>query len=211
MKRLMLSAVLACAAAAAGCQSTSTGENPAVHHHENMWAAVNKATATLSPTASGPTVKGTVTFTDVEGGVKVEGTVSGLAPDSVHAFHIHEFGDISGAVNAEGKIDGMSAGSHYNPAKMVHGGPDSPQHHAGDLGNIKADGTGTAKIDETIHGLSVAGMVNPIIGRGVVIHESPDDLKTDPTGGAGKRIAVGVIGIAKSVGAPPAIGTRPAK
>jgi superoxide dismutase, Cu-Zn family len=220
MKRFVLSAVLVCAAAAAGCQSTST--TPAGQQHGSMWTSVTKATAVISPTmmtmASLPTtgtvsgagtlvagkIAGTVMFTDVEGGVKIEGTITGLEPNSTHAFHIHEFGDIA-------STDGMSTGPHYNPMHMHHGGPDSAEHHAGDLGNIKADATGTAKVDATIQGISVAGMTNPILGRGVVVHAGPDDLKTDPTGNAGGRIAVGVIGIAKSVGSPPAIGTRPAK
>jgi Cu-Zn family superoxide dismutase len=175
-----------------------------------MWTSITKATATVSPTATGGAIKGTVTFTDVDGGVKIEGAVSGLAPDSTHAFHIHEFGDISGVANAEGKVDGMSTGPHYNPGHMKHGGPDAAERHAGDLGNIKADATGTAKIDTTIKGISVAGMTNPIIGRGVVIHAGVDDFKTDPTGNAGGRIGVGVIGIAKVAVPAPAIGTRPA-
>ena len=36
-----------------------------------------------------------------------------------------------------------------------------------------------------------------IIGRGVIVHEKADDLKSQPTGDAGGRVACGVIGIAK--------------
>ena len=93
MKRVLAVAVIACAAVAAGCQTTGSSSGDMAHHHGSMWTTVTKATVTISPTATGGSLKGTVTFTDVEGGVKVEGTVSGLTPDSTHAFHIHEFGD----------------------------------------------------------------------------------------------------------------------
>jgi Cu-Zn family superoxide dismutase len=38
---------------------------------------------------------------------------------------------------------------------------------------------------------------NSIIGRSVILHQNEDDLKTQPTGNAGPRIACGVIGVAK--------------
>jgi Cu-Zn family superoxide dismutase len=44
--------------------------------------------------------------------------------------------------------------------------------------------------------LSFSG-ASSIIGRGLVVHEKVDDLKTQPTGNAGGRLAVGVIGVAK--------------
>ena len=32
----------------------------------------------------------------------------------------------------------------------------------------------------------------------MIVHANPDDLKTQPTGNAGGRVACGVIGVAKS-------------
>ena len=160
--------------------------------HENMWATVKDAVAVIYPT-KGNSVSGTIHFTDVVAygaeGVHIWGTVTGLEPNSTHAIHIHEFGDQTSA-------DGMSAGGHFNPEKHQHGAPGSGEHHAGDLGNIKADGAGNATIDLTVKDISVAGMKDPVIGRGVVIHAKADDFG-QPVGNAGGRIGVGVIGVAK--------------
>ena len=67
--------------------------------------------------------------------------------------------------------------------------------HVGDMGNIKASANGIAKLDYVDTRMSFAGM-NSIIGRGVIVHEKPDDYK-QPTGNAGGRVAAGTIGIAK--------------
>ena len=44
--------------------------------------------------------------------------------------------------------------------------------------------------------LSLHG-AHSILGRGVVVHEKADDLKSQPAGNAGGRLAVGVVGVAK--------------
>ena len=41
------------------------------------------------------------------------------------------------------------------------------------------------------------GGPSSIIGRGLIVHEKADDLKTQPTGNAGGRVAGGVIGVGK--------------
>lgn len=149
--------------------------------------ARTKAIAVIAP-ASGSQVKGSVTFTQEGGGVRVMATLSGLAP-GVHGFHIHEFGDVSAA-------DGTSAGVHFNPAELPHAGPDAANRHLGDLGNITADSAGNATLDRVDAHLSLSGP-NTIIGRSVVVHDKADDMATQPTGNAGARIGVGVIGLAK--------------
>jgi Cu-Zn family superoxide dismutase len=67
-------------------------------------------------------------------------------------------------------------------------------HHAGDLGNVTADASGKAHLDWKGK-LSLAGK-DSIIGRSVVVHEKEDDLKTDPSGNSGARIACGAINAA---------------
>ena len=90
---------------------------------------------------------------------KVTGSVTGLKPGN-HGFHIHQFGDYSAGC--------VSAGPHFNPAGKEHGGPADAERHAGDLGNIVADGTGTATIDITDAQIPLSGP-DGIIGRSVVV------------------------------------------
>jgi len=59
------------------------------------------------------------------------------------------------------------------------------------------DASGNAKLDYVDHQISLANDAKSAIGRSVVVHAKPDDLKTQPSGDAGGRIACGVIGWAK--------------
>jgi Cu-Zn family superoxide dismutase len=151
-------------------------------------AAVTKAVAVLSPLGSSG-VTGTVTFTKADGGVRVQAQLKGLKPGD-HGFHIHEFGDCSAP-------DGTSAGGHFNPAGEPHAGPHDAQRHTGDMGNVTAGADGGASVDYVDPRASFDG-ANDILGRGVIVHEKGDDLKTQPTGNAGARVACGVIGVAKA-------------
>lgn len=149
--------------------------------------SIEKAIAVLHPT-EGSTVRGIVTFSAVEGGIQIVADVDGLAPGK-HGFHIHEFGDCSGP-------DGKTAGGHFNPENAPHGGPESPQRHVGDLGNLTADESGHAHYERVDNLIAFSGS-HSIIGRAVIIHQDEDDLQSQPTGAAGARLACGVIGIAK--------------
>lgn len=154
-------------------------------------APVTEAIASMIPT-KGSDVKGWVKFTSENGKVKVEAELTGLTPGD-HGFHIHEFGVWS--------EDGMASGGHYNPTNQPHAGHDAEARHVGDLGNITADENGVAKLTLEDSGLRFWGPTS-ILGRGVVVHEKADDLKTQPTGDAGGRLAIGVIGVAKTGEAP---------
>ncbi|HSB48030.1 MAG TPA: superoxide dismutase family protein, partial [Burkholderiales bacterium] len=66
--------------------------------------------------------------------------------------------------------------------------------HGGDLGNLNFGADGTAKVNFVVGDISVSSsQANGIIGRAVIVHADRDDLKTDPTGNAGGRVACGVI------------------
>jgi Cu-Zn family superoxide dismutase len=155
----------------AACASTTDSAGPT-------------AKATLRP-ASGSNVSGALTFTQVgPNRVRVTGEVTGHSAGA-KGFHIHEKGDCSAP-------DAMSAGGHFNPAKTRHGGSPTTGH-AGDMANIEFDSYGKASVNRVIEGISVGRDANGIVGRAVVVHMQPDDLKTDPTGNAGGRAACGVI------------------
>ncbi len=152
---------------------------------------VVSAVAVVRPLGTGK-VMGVVHFTpDGANKVKVVADITGLEPDSQHAFHIHEFGDCTDPA-------GKSAGGHYNPDKHEHGKPTDPadKRHPGDMGNLTADATGKAHLEVTMDGISVNGVTAPILGRSIIIHAKADDF-SQPVGNAGDRIACGVIGIAR--------------
>jgi superoxide dismutase, Cu-Zn family len=146
---------------------------------------MTKAAAQLE-SKSGSQVTGMVTFTRVGDEIQVVADIQNLKPGK-HGFHIHEKGDCSAA-------DAASAGAHFNPTMKHHGGPANLEHHTGDLGNIEADASGKAHLDWKGK-LSFSGKES-IIGRSVVVHEKEDDLKTDPSGNSGARVACGTINAA---------------
>lgn len=143
------------------------------------------ALAVVNPT-QGNSAMGTIYFTKVSDGVKVQGEISGLKP-GIHGFHIHEKGDCSAP-------DAASAGSHYDPTKkMPHGAPTSTQRHMGDFGNITANASGVAKVSFTDRTITLDGP-DSIVGHGLIVHADSDDLTSQPAGKAGARVACGVIG-----------------
>ena len=122
----------------------------------------------------------------------ITGTFSGLDPGHKHGFHIHQYGDLSNGC--------LTAGPHYNPHKMTHGGPDDMIRHVGDMGNVQADdeGNGVFELEDRL--INLHGPFS-VIGRSCVLHKDEDDLGKGghplslTTGNAGARIACGVIGL----------------
>uniref|UniRef100_A0A6B0UYH1 Superoxide dismutase [Cu-Zn] n=1 Tax=Ixodes ricinus TaxID=34613 RepID=A0A6B0UYH1_IXORI len=117
--------------------------------------------------------------------VEVTVNVTGLPPGS-HGFHVHRFGDITKGC--------ASAGGHFNPLSMYHGGPDSVVRHVGDLGNIVADSDGVVVLCRNYYNLTLHG-THSILGRSIVIHAKADDYGLGghndslTTGHAGARLA----------------------
>ena len=176
--RIFCSLVLMCTVAL-----TATAQ----HDMQKMAGSPAKAVAVVYP-AKDKTVKGIITFTQTENGVKVVAHLEGLTPGQ-HGFHVHEFGDCSAP-------DATSAGGHFNPTQMTHGAPTDAARHSGDLGNIVADDNGVGNLEWLDSMMQLSGPQS-IIGRAVIVHAKEDDLKTQPTGNAGAREACGVIGVAK--------------
>ena len=149
---------------------------------------LTRAVATVAPAASAATrpadrhVAGTVTFTQDADQVSFVADLDGLAANTTHGFHVHEKGDLSDPALAK-------AGGHYNPTSQPHGGPHAEHHHAGDMGNLTADAHGHAHLAGTLPGVQLADLV----GRSVIVHAKADDLKSQPSGDSGARVAGGVI------------------
>ncbi|HTN50346.1 MAG TPA: superoxide dismutase family protein [Burkholderiaceae bacterium] len=111
--------------------------------------------------------------------------INGLPPNRKFGFHVHEKGDCTG--------DFTGAGGHFNPGGKPHGAQGSGERHAGDLPNLESNGEGVANAVFTTDLLTVAPGPNSVVNRAIVIHQNPDDYRTQPAGNSGPRIACGVI------------------
>ena len=143
-------------------------------------------------------INGIINFFEEDNYVHIIGELkSNNFKNSIHGFHIHEAGDLS--------EDCLGACSHFNPYNQNHGGPNSYERHIGDLGNIKFNNIGIAKINMKDKLIKLRGTKCNIIGRSIVIHEDEDDLGIGnhedslTTGHAGKRITCAVIGYSKKM------------
>ena len=142
-------------------------------------------------------IKGYVKFSEdlIKNEIKIDLNLSGLKPNSLHGFHVHEAGDLTD------KCTSMCA--HFNPYGNTHGCPGMKNRHVGDLGNIKSNNKGEAKYSFNDNIIKLRGTKANIIGRGLIIHEDEDDCgkggnkESLKTGNAGKRIACAVIGYSK--------------
>ena len=134
---------------------------------------------------------GTATFAAAKKGqVEVRLKLKNL-PIGDHAVHIHEKPTCDGP-------DFKTAGGHFNPDGKKHGTMNPEGHHNGDLPqNVPVGEHHQAEATFKVNYLSLdPASPRSILANGgtsVMVHEKADDMKTDPTGGAGNRIACGVI------------------
>ncbi|WP_395613032.1 superoxide dismutase family protein [Allosphingosinicella sp.] len=121
--------------------------------------------------------------------VRIRVTVRGFAPGT-HGVHLHQIG----RCDAPGF---ESAGPHWNPTSHQHGRLNPQGPHLGDLPNLEVGANGAGRIDFSVPvPAATAAGANPLLdadGTAVVIHAAADDLRTDPSGNSGARIACGVL------------------
>jgi Cu-Zn family superoxide dismutase len=136
-----------------------------------------------------PQISGIVQFTEVPGGTWVSVWVTGLPayqpgangrqPIGPHGFHLHQFGNCQ---VGDPRNPFVAAGEHWNPTNQPHG------NHAGDF-PVLFSNDGTAIMGFFTNKFQV----DDVVGKSVIIHENPDDYRTQPAGNSGRRLACGVI------------------
>ncbi len=131
---------------------------------------------------------GTATLSKASKGVKIKLNVHDLSPGQ-HAIHVHQ------TANCEPPAF-TSAGGHFNPEGKHHGLENPAGPHAGDLPNFTVDAKGTSKATIVAPNLTLSDGPDSVFtggGTALVIHAKADDMKSDPAGNSGDRIACGVI------------------
>ena len=164
---------------ATGCAHSAAGDAPGGRYMAGHF----RADAVLHPSAG--TAAGTAVAQEDHGALRVTVEVEGLPP-GVHGVHVHTTGKCE-------VPDFASAGGHWNPGAKQHGSLNPMGAHMGDLPNLTVGADGKGRLVFTIPAASQEALLDAD-GAAIVVHAAADDLKTDPSGNSGARIACGVFG-----------------
>ena len=127
---------------------------------------------------------GSVRAWQTSGGVSFHIEARGLS-HGIHGIHVHSVGRCD-------PPDFASAGPHWNPLGRQHGLNNPAGPHAGDMRNVEVEANGVLETTVTLPGASMASLLDAD-GAALVLHASPDDYVSDPSGNSGTRIACAVL------------------
>lgn len=181
---VVVAAVAACSKAEApAVDSTASGMKAMPDSTASMQAAPAAGTGITMRDAAGQEL-GTLTLSEMGGSLMLAGALKGLPPGT-HAIHFHATGQCVAPFE--------SAGKHWNPTNKQHGSENPAGPHLGDMANftVAADSSATISVMTAGGTLRGADAVLDADGVAVVIHAGSDDMKTDPAGNSGAKIACG--------------------
>lgn len=175
-REMTVASWLVAAVLTGGCAG---GRTPASEPSRMAWAELKKA--------SGESV-GSAVLRQEDGQVRIVVQAGGLTPGR-HGIHVHAVGRCEPPAF-------QSAGGHFNPLGKKHGLENPEGAHGGDLPDLEADASGRAEYVAVTDRLTLGNGPTSIFdadGSAVVIHEKPDDQRTDPSGNSGDRLLCGQL------------------
>lgn len=164
-------------------------DNAAIGGVDNGMAGEPGMARAMLASADGA-ARGEATATATPEGLRVSITATGL-PEGEHGAHIHMTGQCEGPAFE-------SAGAHWNPTNREHGSENPQGAHAGDMPNLTVAADGSGSLQYLVPAAVLSGGGVALLdgdGAALVIHADADDMRTDPSGNSGERIACGVFNV----------------